>query len=145
MKLLIYSFFITLAIPVFTYSLDPKNPTDSCDRFISEIDKKKCLDKAISPKMDWYASSLCQKIDNDTLFLSCFDSIERAQFDPKAVEVCEAFSADDDDLKLKCLEVVKNRSLGDCKNRKEFINFANCMKNKAGRLPALEKSFFQSK
>ncbi len=145
MKLLIYSFFVALAIPFFTYSLDPKNPADSCDRFISEADKKHCVEKAASTKIDWYASSLCQKIDDDTVFLSCFDAIEKAQFDPKAVEACEGFSTQDDSLKLKCLEIVKNRPLGDCKTYKEFNGFEHCMKAKTARLPASEKSFFQSK
>lgn len=145
MKLLIYSFFMALAIPIFTYSLDPKNPIDSCDRFISATDKKHCLDKAGSPKVDWYASSLCQKIDDDKVFLSCFDTIEAAQFDPKAIEACEAFASQDDSLKLKCIELVKNRPIGDCKARKEFNSFEICMKSKAARLPASEKTFFQSK
>ena len=145
MRLLIYSFFVALAIPIFTYSLDPKNPTDSCERFISAADKKHCLEKAASPKVDWYASSLCQKIDDDKVFLSCFDAIDSAQFDPKAVEACEGFASQDDSLKLKCLELVKNRQMGDCKSRKEFNSFENCMKSKAARLPASEKNFFQSK
>ncbi len=145
MKLLIYSFFMALAIPIFTYSLDPKNPIDSCDRFISASDKKHCLEKAGSSKVDWYASSLCQKIDDDKVFLSCFDAIETAQFDPKAVEACEAFSTQDDSLKLKCLEVVKNKTVGDCKTRKEFNSFETCMKTKSARLPASEKNFFQTK
>ena len=145
MRLLIYSFFVALAIPIFTYSLDPKNPTDSCERFISAADKKHCLEKAASPKVDWYASSLCQKIDDDKVFLRCFDAIDSAQFDPKAVEACEGFASQDDSLKLKCLELVKNRQMGDCKSRKEFNSFENCMKSKAARLPASEKNFFQSK
>ncbi len=145
MKLLIYSFFMALAIPIFTYSLDPKNPIDSCDRFISDSDKNHCLEKAGSPKVDWYASSLCQKIDDDKVFLSCFDAIEAAQFDPKAVEACETFASQDDSLKLKCLELVKNRPIGDCKTRKEFKSFESCMKSKSARLPASERTFFQTK
>ena len=145
MKLLVYSFFVALAIPLFTYSLDPKNPTDSCDRFISAADKKHCLQKTASPKIDWYASSLCQQIDDDKVFFNCFDAIETAQFDPKAVEACEGFTSQDDSLKLKCLELVKNRPLGDCKSQKDFNKFENCMKMKTARLPASERSFFQTK
>ena len=143
MKLLIYSFFVALAIPIFTYSLDPKNPTESCDRFINDADKKHCLQKAASPQLDWYASSLCQKMDDDKIFLSCFDAIAKAQFDPKAVEACEGFGSQDDSLKLKCLELVKNRPIGHCNPHHEFPQFENCMTSKSDRVPASEKSFFQ--
>lgn len=143
MKLLIYSFFVALAIPIFTYSLDPKNPTESCDRLINDQDKQHCLERASSKDVDWYASSLCQKVDDDKVFLSCFDTIAKGQFDPKAVEACEGFATQDDSLKLKCLELVKNRPVGACDHQKEFGAFEGCMKAKSARMPASEKSFFQ--
>jgi hypothetical protein len=143
MKLLIYSFFVALAIPFFTFSIGPKDPKDSCDRFINEADKKQCLQKATSTNMDWYASSLCEKIDDDKIFLSCFDAIEKAQFDPRGVEACESYAAQDDSLKLRCLNLVKNKPVGDCRHQHDIESFEKCLSSTSGRLPAAQKSFFQ--
>jgi hypothetical protein len=143
MKLLLYTFFIAVAVPFFTFSMDAKNPKDACERFLNETEKKACEEKATSKDIDWYASSLCEKIDNDKLFLSCFDSIQRAHFDPKALEHCEAISADEDGSRMKCLELVKNKVLGDCSTKKDLTTLESCLKTTNARLPSSERKFFQ--
>jgi hypothetical protein len=142
MKLVLYTFFVTVAIPFLTFSIDPKNPSDACERFIHEQDQKNCLKKVESKAIDWYASALCEKIDDDATFLSCFDFLSKAQFDPKAVSHCETVATEDQD-KYKCLQVVGNKSLGNCGTKKDLTSLEVCMKAANGRLPADDKKFYQ--
>lgn len=143
MKLLLYTFFVAVGIPFFTFSLDPKNPADACERFIHESDKKTCLAKVSSPDIDWYASSFCEQLGDDKVFLSCFDSIHKAQFDPKAIELCEKMAGTEDGPKMNCLQMVKNKTIGACEKKSTMAELEACLKNSSARLPAQKKNFFQ--
>lgn len=137
-----YSFFVALAVPLFTFSLDPKDPSEACERFITEKEKKNCLGKVNHTQVDWYATSFCEKIDDDPTFLKCLDSLQKAQFDPRAIATCESFLDLEDSAKLRCLQAIKNRPAGVCQSKKSLADFEQCL-GKNARQPANEKSFFQ--
>lgn len=133
MKILLYSLFIFFGVPLVSFSLEPNNPVDICDRFLNEKKKSDCM-KKVSSDNDWYALNLCEKIQDDEKFMTCIETTYKAEFDPRLLGSCEQLSDSSDDNRLKCISLVKNRSWGTCKSGSDLSSLESCLKTT--RLPA---------
>ncbi len=151
-KLILKSAMVLLTIPLVSLAIDPRNPETYCDRFISETHRKVCTEKSKNPNLDWYAASVCARIQDDDVLLKCWDHVKGHEFLPDALEVCSQFENRSDEEILGCLRVIKDKGfqkkeVDSCKKQSNFAQALDCLKSqKSSRLPASSKknsNFYQ--
>ncbi len=91
-----------------SFALEAMNPVSLCSRMIHETGKKECDIQASKLKLDWYAATACNALNDDKVFLSCWKSISGAEFNPEALGRCVENPDDSDDAILDCIMSLKN-------------------------------------
>lgn len=143
MKLLIYSLFVSVFIPLITYSIEPSDPKHYCDRFVVSPELEECKKITLDKNLDWYMSSVCQQLEEDSSFLKCLKDNVGHQFQPKALELCLQVKEDE---KLGCLQNIRNKvysvkALNHCQKIMDSSQWPSCLqKSGEKRQPS---SFFQ--
>lgn len=96
----------------FAFALEPMNPKAICEqRMIVTEEKNQCATKAKSLKLDWYAATACNALNDDKKFLSCWQSVSGGQFNPDALGRCVESPDDTDEVILKCIVSLKDKRM----------------------------------
>lgn len=105
--MLVISFFIIFNSQS-SFALEAMNPVSLCSRMIHDSDKKKCEKDAKKLKLDWYAATACNALNDDKKFMNCWQNISGAEFNPEAISRCVENPDDKDDSIFKCIISLKN-------------------------------------
>jgi hypothetical protein len=110
--MLMFSFAMLMKLQLLTvnptYALEAQNPASMCERMIHAPEKQECEKDAHNLKLDWYAASACNAINDDKKFLSCWKNVAGADFNPEALGRCVENPDDQDDSIYKCILSLKN-------------------------------------
>lgn len=68
--------------------VEPINPDSLCERFLKESDQAACLKKTKKMDLDWYAVSVCNRIEDDDVFMDCLKKIDGKGYAPAALASC---------------------------------------------------------
>ena len=98
----------TFMKPIPSYALEAMNPTSLCSRMIHQPEKKECEQKAGKLKLDWYAATACNALNDDKKFLNCWQNISGAEFNPDSLSRCVENPDDNDESIFKCIISLKN-------------------------------------
>ncbi len=91
-----------------SFALEAMKPASLCTRMIHNLGKKECEVKATKLKLDWYAATACNALNDDKFFLTCWQNIAGADFNPDALSRCVENPDDNDDAIYKCIISLKN-------------------------------------
>lgn len=96
----------------YALAIEPMNPVEMCkERMIHVDEREQCIKKAKTLKLDEYAATACNALDNDKKFLICWQSVSGGVFNPDALSRCVESGDDSDDAILSCIVSLKNRRL----------------------------------
>ena len=146
LKVIIQSYFVIFSIPFITFALDPKDPETICERLLGEATKNKCKEIAKKKNLDWYAAAACNELDDDQIFMSCWEKIVDAQFNPEALDFCTRRSSDSDQDRFNCILGVRNKSIGveKLKSCEKTASFSECLQKEMSRVPASQPEIYQN-
>lgn len=106
------TFFLLLASSLFSsqvsFALEAMNPASLCSRMIHQPDRRECELKASKLKLDWYAATACNALNDDKKFLNCWQNISGAEFNPDSLSRCVENPDDNDESIFKCIISLKN-------------------------------------
>ncbi len=105
--MLMISFFLLLNSQN-SFALEAMDPASLCSRMIHETGKKECEIKAKKLKLDWYAATACNALNDDKIFMNCWQKIAGSEFNPEALGRCVENPDDQDDMILKCILTLKD-------------------------------------
>ena len=91
-----------------SFALEAMNPSSLCTRMIHASGKKECEIKATKLKLDWYAATACNALNDDKFFMNCWQNVSGADFNPDALSRCVENPDDNDDAIYKCIISLKN-------------------------------------
>ena len=110
--MLMISFFLVLNSTLLnsqsSFALEAMNPSSLCSRMIHQPEKKECEQKAAKLKLDWYAATACNALNDDKKFLNCWQNISGAEFNPDSLSRCVENPDDNDESIFKCIISLKN-------------------------------------
>lgn len=90
-------------------AIEPINPESLCERFLKPADQSACVQRAKSMDLDWYAVSICNKIDDDDAFTDCWKKINGRSYSVPQLASC-ADETMTNSKRLQCL--MKSESRG---------------------------------
>jgi hypothetical protein len=105
--MLMLSFFLMLNSQS-SFALEAMNPVSLCGRMINASEKKECEMKAKKLKLDWYAATACNAVNDNKIFMNCWQNVSGAEFNPEALGRCVENPDDNDDVIYKCIVSLKN-------------------------------------
>lgn len=145
LKIIFQSYLVIFSIPFITFALDPKNPASICERLIGDLEKNKCSEIANKKNLDWYGAAACNELNDDQIFMTCWEKIIDAHFVPEALDLCTRGTNDSDQDRLNCILGVRNKKIGSEKLKKceKSPSFSDCLKKEIERQPASQNDFFQ--
>lgn len=83
-------------------AVEPVNPESLCERFLKPAEQANCLKRAKSMDLDWYAVSICDKIEDDDTLLDCWSKINGRTYSPASLASCAGDDLKDQD-RIGCL------------------------------------------
>jgi hypothetical protein len=79
------------------------------ERMIAHEDRKQCTSLADKLKLDWYAATACQAINDNQKFLNCWKKIAGGEFNTEALGRCVENIDNSDDSILTCIVSLKDK------------------------------------
>ncbi|MFN9068646.1 MAG: hypothetical protein ACK5V3_15570, partial [Bdellovibrionales bacterium] len=65
-------FFLTFMLGLSLEAIEPMDPRAMCsERMVAQEERLKCTSLANNLKLDWYAATACQAINDNKKFLNC--------------------------------------------------------------------------
>ncbi len=103
-------FCLTFTLALSLEAIEPMDPRAMCsERMVSQEDKQQCSSLADKLKLDWYAATACQAINDNKKFLSCWMKIAGGEFNTDDLGRCvENFDNSDDSI-LTCIVSLKDK------------------------------------
>lgn len=89
-------------------TLEPKNPTALCDRFIAPLTRTACEKRLSKLSPDWYLASVCEKQFDDVIFFQCLELSSTINFSPVKLEKCNQPGGSDAD-RMACLSSIAEK------------------------------------
>lgn len=93
-----------------SFAIEPMDPKAMCEqRMIHADQRQECKKKASTLKLDWYVATACNALNDDKMFLACWQSVSGGEFNPEALSRCVESPDDTDEAILTCIVSLKNK------------------------------------
>jgi hypothetical protein len=103
-------FFFIFSLGLSLEAIEPMDPKAMClERMVAQDERLKCASLADKLKLDWYAATACQAINDNKKFLNCWQKIAGGEFNTDDLSRCVENIDNSDDSILTCIVSLKDK------------------------------------